>query len=382
MEHPAQTGSVGAWECFTLDEAVRMPRSIKGKVNRALKDHPEELENLRAACRDKPQAPDFEGLEHFTNKILGKVTCVADIKRKCVLLQVALRMFKHRTYSRAGVIPYANKAGCYLVQLPCVCNRSLKKKSEADAATCFDLSKNSSSVSVDTRPDSHEHTVKSEGDSAEPTQSTCTQCGFQVSFLFEFDSLNNCFSCKIIRRSSHLLHGHEYERAWDNDLKKLRTEMRTEATFLVASTFSTSKASEFANGGNMSGAQKRSISRNLAERYSYENERSTIESFFRHNGFEYELTDDYVVWSSPQMQNNVAEYLDPFHFDGTHGIPVLGRQKNEGLPKGNLYNFVSPSREGRVSVLAQALTFPKCARYHASNHRVCGESETTSTKAG
>jgi hypothetical protein len=95
----------------------------------------------------------------------------------------------------------------------------------------------------------------------------------------------------------------------------------------------------------------------LAEHYSYENERSTIESFFTKNGFRYELTDSYIAWASPQMQYNVDHYLDPFHFDGTHSIPVLGRRKGDGSPQGNLYQFVSPNREGGISVLAQTLTF-------------------------
>jgi hypothetical protein len=59
-------------------------------------------------------------------------------------------------------------------------------------------------VSIDARPDSHEHTRKSEADSAEPTQSTCKQCPFQVSFLFHFLKVTKLFSCKIIETSSHL----------------------------------------------------------------------------------------------------------------------------------------------------------------------------------
>jgi hypothetical protein len=333
-----------------------MPRSILKKVRQAIAtDH--EWEALKTLNDQKPTAPDVEQLEALVQNTLGRVSSLTEIKRKSILLQLVLRLYGNRTYNRGGVTAYPTRPGCYIVQLLCTCNKkTCCKKEEGCTAPPSSHEYNQSTVETER---TNEGRLASKDSSSEHTR---TVCSFQVTFLFEYNESKNEFSCKINQKATRLYHrGHDNAQEWDSDLKALRKNITIEKTYLAASTLSAAKATRFATGEQtdqkLSFTLKQRIHRDLGETYTVENEDATIEEFFKKNGFKYEMNDRFFAWCSPAMQANVDTYLDPFHFDGTHSIPVLGRRKQDELPQGNLYQFLSPNREGGIMVLAQALTF-------------------------
>eukprot|EP01138_Halocafeteria_seosinensis_P016069 gb/GECG01016398.1/.p1 GENE.gb/GECG01016398.1/~~gb/GECG01016398.1/.p1 ORF type:complete len:271 (+),score=31.14 gb/GECG01016398.1/:1-813(+) len=134
--------------------------------------------------------------------------------------------------------------------------------------------------------------------------------------------------------------------------------MATETTLLSIPGLSASKASAITDGApSFTPRIKKQLQRSLETLFASENEKEMVTSFFEKNKCRFKITEKCICWSSPKMQQNVAEYCDPFHFDGTHNIPVLGRKQGSDEPLGNLYQFVTPSREGGIAVIAQALTY-------------------------
>eukprot|EP01138_Halocafeteria_seosinensis_P015216 gb/GECG01015529.1/.p1 GENE.gb/GECG01015529.1/~~gb/GECG01015529.1/.p1 ORF type:complete len:143 (+),score=14.89 gb/GECG01015529.1/:1-429(+) len=87
--------------------------------------------------------------------------------------------------------------------------------------------------------------------------------------------------------------------------------------------------------------------------------KKAILGFFESNGFRYLMpaTMSFIAWASPKMQRNLATYEDPTMIDAKHAVQVYF----SGSEKAKLLQVVSPSKEGHIRVLVQALAFSEAA---------------------
>jgi hypothetical protein len=177
---------------------------------------------------------------------------------------------------------------------------------------------------------------------------------------WEKDEVTGTFAC--VAAQGHWKHtGHDNAAEWDQEMDVARKNATIRNNYMAIPGLSLTKAASAANqqavgGVKIDPATKKRIQRAASNIFSPENEERTVISFFERNNCRYRIVPDVCVcWSSPAMQKSAELYQDPLHFDSTHNIPIEGLKIKE--KKAQLFQFVTPSKERKILVVAQALAY-------------------------
>ena len=175
---------------------MHMPNSLYNKIWGKLSK--EEFKRICDTCESRPKAPTGKSLCEFIDRVMGKTSNRQELKEKIPLIQLVLRLYRSRTYSRSGLNAFSGD-GCTkcLVQLA-----SRKCTSPPDA-----FSK-----------------------------------GFKVSISFEYKAVESTFKGKLSNDSNFLHVGHDHITDWNDDLPMTRKIIHGTRAYLSTPSFSAAKS--------------------------------------------------------------------------------------------------------------------------------------------